>query len=179
MLSFLGLANYSRHHVPDFSDKTAPLRAMVNEQGMRNLNAQLNWTVDAEQCFISLKQDLSLSAELTLPDYSSPFHLDVSSKASSVSAVLYQKKGGGDRGIIMYVSTALDTYERRHAPCEAVASATARLIEKTSRIVLHHPLTVHTSHSLVQLVGSSAFTMTAQRQTRTHCFDTTTYHLDA
>lgn len=168
MLSFLGLANYSRHHVADYADKTGPLRDMVNLKGMKNLNEPLDWKEDAEHSFIQLKQDLSMAADMSLPDYSKPFHLDVSAKARSVSAVLYQKKGVGDRLPIMYVSTSLDTYEKRHAPCEAITSATARLLTKVEHVVLHHPLIVHTSHSMVQLVGSSAFTMTAARQTKTH-----------
>ena len=45
--SFLGLAGYSRHLYPSYGELTAPLRAMVNEQGVRNLTATLIWTTVA------------------------------------------------------------------------------------------------------------------------------------
>ena len=56
MLSFLGLANYSRMHVPDYAELSLPLRSLVNSQGMRNLSARLDWTTESEQAFIALKQ---------------------------------------------------------------------------------------------------------------------------
>lgn len=45
---------------------------------MHNLNAFLNWTQEAEQAFITLKQKFATAAELALPNYTLPFYLDVS-----------------------------------------------------------------------------------------------------
>ncbi|XP_029954398.1 uncharacterized protein LOC115393517 [Salarias fasciatus] len=163
MLSFLGLANFSRYHVPDFVSLTLPLRQMVNEAGMRNLSAPLQWSTDAQHCFIALKQKLSTAADLAIPDYSIPFHLDVSAKASSASAILYQKKGE-NRIVCLYASTALQPYEKRHPTCAAFASALARLVEKTSHVVLKHPLHIHTEHSVMHYVTSKLFSMTSGRQ---------------
>lgn len=100
MLSFLGLIGYSRHFIPDYGEHTSPLRALVNEQGMRNIMAPLNWTTEAEQSFIQLKQLLSQAAALATPDYKLPFYLDVSERAHTVNGVLFQKKGG-ERNILM------------------------------------------------------------------------------
>lgn len=71
------------------------LRAETHNQW--NDSALLTWTTDAEHLFIRLKQQLSGAADLAIPDYGLPFFLDVSEKASSVSGVLFQKKGVGDR----------------------------------------------------------------------------------
>ena len=78
MLSFLGLAGYSRNYVANYSGLTQPLREIVRQIGMRNLLATLDWTQEAEAAFIELKQALASAAKLALPDYSMPFHLDVS-----------------------------------------------------------------------------------------------------
>ncbi|XP_029939577.1 uncharacterized protein LOC115382074 [Salarias fasciatus] len=91
MLSFLGLANFSRYHVPDFVSLTLPLRQMVNEAGMRNLSAPLQWSIDAQHCFTALKQKLSTAADLAIPDYSIPFHLDVSAKVAIVKCKGHSK----------------------------------------------------------------------------------------
>ncbi|XP_061677251.1 uncharacterized protein LOC133501470 [Syngnathoides biaculeatus] len=164
MLAFLGLCNYSRHHVPDFPELTYPLRQMVNDQGMRNLSNILCWTTEADTSFISLKQHLSAAAALAIPDYNRMFYLDASEKVSSLPAALYQKGEGGSRQVCRYASTPLEKYEQRHPICAAFASALALVIQKTPQIVLHHPLTVRTSHSTVQYVTSQAFTMTGGRQ---------------
>ncbi|XP_077411131.1 uncharacterized protein LOC144040639 [Vanacampus margaritifer] len=164
MLSFWGLCNYSRHHVPDFAELTHSLRQLVNEKGMRNMSHVLDWTQNAETSFVLLKQFLSSAAALVVPDYTRMFYLDVSEKSSSVSAVLFQKTVDGNRRVCLYASTPLEKYEQRHHVCAAFSSALARLIQKTSHIVLHHQLTVRTSHSTIQYVTSQAFTMTGGRQ---------------
>ncbi|XP_068173657.1 uncharacterized protein [Antennarius striatus] len=164
MLAFLGLCNYSRHHVVDFSECTHPLRAMVKEVGMRNLSAALAWTPDADAAFSHLKACLASATSLSIPDYNKMFFLDVAEKASSVSAVLFQKGDRGERNVCMYVSTPLDNYEKRQTPCSSFASALARLVQKTAHVVLHHPLTIRTGHSTVQYITSQFFTMTGGRQ---------------
>lgn len=94
MLSFLGLTGYSHHFVQEYGVHTSPLRALINEQGMRNLTSPLKWTTEAEESFIRLKQLLCQAAPLATPDYKLPFHLDVSERAHTVKDVLFQKKGG-------------------------------------------------------------------------------------
>lgn len=77
--------------------RTKPLRDLVKQHGMRDLTAKLNWTTDAEQCFISLKQDLSRAVDLAVPDYNRDFFLDVSETKGVLNGVLFRKKGEADR----------------------------------------------------------------------------------
>ena len=116
MLSFLGLTGYSRSHIPDYANRAAPLRALLAEAGNRNLTAPLLWTAEAEASFTDLKQALAQAAALMAPDYSSPFHLDVSEQNAMLNAVLYQKKGG-DRQVLMYHSSKLDIVESGQTSC--------------------------------------------------------------
>lgn len=163
MLSFLGLCGYSRNCVEDYTGKTSGLRELVKQAGVRQLKAQLDWTKETEDIFISLKQELSTAVELALPKYELPFHLDVSTKTSTASAVLYQMQGGG-RKILLYSSVLLEPIVQRGAPCERFAAATAKLIEKTAHVVLHHSLMIHTSHAVAALVNSSAFSFSNNRK---------------
>ncbi|XP_068999724.1 protein NYNRIN-like isoform X1 [Embiotoca jacksoni] len=165
MLSFLGLVGYSRHYIPNFTGLTQQLRALVREIGMHNLTASLNWTLEAEQAFIRLKQALAKSCDLAIPDYTLPFHLDVSETDSVVNGVLFQKKGG-DRTTLTYLSIMLDPMEKRHPSCTRHAAGVAKLITKCAHIVMGHPLHVLTSHSIVAYVNSQTFTMTSLRQQR-------------
>uniref|UniRef100_A0A669BLY9 ribonuclease H n=1 Tax=Oreochromis niloticus TaxID=8128 RepID=A0A669BLY9_ORENI len=166
MLSFLGLTGYSRQFIPDYAGKTAPLRDLMKTVGARNLKAELPWTPNTEAAFISLKQDLSRAADLATPNYDEPFYLDVSETNSIVNGVLFQKKGGGGRDVLMYVSIKLHPTEARHPTCAQHAAGVARLIQKTAHVVREHPLKILTTHSVVAYVNSQAFSMTPRAQQR-------------
>ncbi|XP_073682678.1 uncharacterized protein [Garra rufa] len=165
MLSFLGLAGFSRHFVPQYVTLTSPLRDMVKQCGMRNLKAQLQWTVEAEEAFQKTKAELAHCSNLCTPDYKLPFRLDVSETITSAHGVLYQKQSG-NRRILLYMSVLLDQVEARQPPCARFAAGLAKIIQKTSHIVMGHTLLILTSHSVVSFVNSSAFTFSALRQRR-------------
>ncbi|KAK1798210.1 hypothetical protein P4O66_000703 [Electrophorus voltai] len=165
MLSFLGLTGYSRHYIPEYVGHTQALRDMAKVQGMRNLNATLEWTGEGETAFIRFKQLLAQAVDLASPDYMRPFFLDVSETAGTVNGVLFHKKGG-ERQILMHVSTQLDNMEKRHPTCTQHAAGVAKAIQKTVHLVMGHPITVLTTHSVIAYVNSQAFTLTVLRQQR-------------
>ncbi|XP_070411319.1 uncharacterized protein [Nothobranchius furzeri] len=164
MLSFLGLTGYSRHFIPNYVGLTAPLRALIAPFGMRQLTARLDWTIPAEEAFIKLKQQLSTASDLATADYKSTFFLDVSGSETHVDGVLFQKKGGGQRQVLMYISVMLDNTEKRHPPCTQHVAGLAKNLQKTAHIVMGYPLKVLTTRSVVAYITSQAFTMTPLRQ---------------
>ncbi|XP_039649881.1 uncharacterized protein LOC120555272 [Perca fluviatilis] len=165
MLSFLGLTGYSKSYVPGYVDLTDPLRAMVRQQGMRNLSSALDWTFEGNEAFIKLKQSLAAAANLACPNYSLPFHLDVSETKQATNGVLFQKKGG-DRVVLNYMSIPFEQIEKRQPACTQHAAGVAKCIQKSSHIVMGHPLIVLTSHSIVSFVNSAMFSLTPTRQRR-------------
>ncbi|XP_037101594.1 uncharacterized protein LOC119119282 [Syngnathus acus] len=165
MLSFLGLCGYSRHYIPCFADKTGVLRALIREQGARNLRACLVWTPEAAEVFVSLVQELASAAALATPDYTLPFHLDVSISGKVVNGALYQKMQHG-RAVLMYCSVPLDNIEQRQPDCSRYAAGLAKVLLKTAHTVMGHPVYVLTDHAVSSFVASAAFTLTPLRQTR-------------
>ncbi|XP_061122261.1 uncharacterized protein LOC133149058 [Syngnathus typhle] len=165
MLSFLGLCGYSRHYIPCFADKTGVLRALIREQGARNLKACLVWTPEATEVFVSLVQELASAATLATPDYTLPFHLDVSISGKVVNGALYQKMQHG-RAVLMYCSVPLDNIEQRQPDCSRYAAGLAKVLLKTAHTVMGHPVYVLTDHAVSSFVASAAFTLTPLRQTR-------------
>nr|XP_021327275.1 uncharacterized protein LOC103908724 [Danio rerio] len=165
MMSFLGLIGYSRQYVPNYSERTATLRALAKEVGMKNSRARLNWTQEAEAVFCGLKADLATAAALQTPNYELPFFLDVSTTASTTNGVLYQKQHQ-QRRVLHYLSAPLDKIEQKQPTCARYAAGLAKLIEKSEHIVMGHPLHVLTSHSVISFITSSAFTFSAQRQNK-------------
>ena len=43
MLAFLGLCNYSRQYLPEFTEQTTAIRQMVTTVGTRHFQAPLEW----------------------------------------------------------------------------------------------------------------------------------------
>ncbi|XP_049328657.1 uncharacterized protein LOC125797840 [Astyanax mexicanus] len=167
MLTFLGLAGYSRQYIPDFVGQTQPLRDMVKSLGMRNLSGVLSWTVEAEQAFIAVKQALATAADLSRPDYSLPFFLDVSETDTLVNGVLFQKKEEG-RAVLMYLSIPLDLIEKRQPQCTRHVAGLTKLVQKTAHLVAGYPLHILTTHGVVAYINSQMFTLTPLRQRRIH-----------
>lgn len=130
---------------------------------MRNLAANIVWTIEAETSFTELKCFLASAAELTTPDYSQSFFLDVSETGHSANGVLFQKKGGV-RKVLMYASVMLDNMEKRHHECTRHVTAIAKLLQKTAHLVMGHTLRVLTTHGVVAYINSQAFTLAPHRQ---------------
>nr|XP_020459297.1 uncharacterized protein LOC109962170 [Monopterus albus] len=132
---------------------------------MRNLGAKLEWTVDAEKAFIDLKAALARATSLAIPDYQTPFFLDVSERPHAMHGVLFQKKGGS-REVLTHVSVILDPIEARQTACSRYAAGLAKILQKTAHIVMCHPLTVLTTHGIMAFITSTAFTLSPVRRNR-------------
>ncbi|XP_032365350.1 uncharacterized protein LOC116680374 [Etheostoma spectabile] len=107
----------------------------------------------------------SEASTLTPPDYTLPFHMDVSEKHGFLNAILFQKKGG-ERHVLMYHSSRLDTVEKGQTTCARYVAALAKAIDKTAHVVMCHPLTIHTSHGVTAFLTSKEFSYSAARQTK-------------
>ncbi len=123
----------------------------------------MTWTPEAIQAFIALKTEMAHAAHLNCADYSLGFFLDVSETGNSAHGVLF-KKQRGTRRVVMYVNVLLDGIEQRQPTCARFVAGMAKIIEKTSHIVMGHQLTVLTTHSVMSFVNSAAFTFSPLRQ---------------
>ena len=108
--SFLGLAEYYRKLVRNFGILAKPLTELLKK------NTLFIWTTSHDQSFQALKQALSSSPVLALPDFSKPFRIETDASASGIDAVLTQEghplaflsKALGHR------SRGLNTYEKEY-----------------------------------------------------------------
>ena len=83
--SFLGLAGYYRKFVRNFGIIAKPLTELLKK------NTLFIWTTSHDQSFQALKQALSSSPVLALPDFSKPFSIEMDASASGIGAVLTQE----------------------------------------------------------------------------------------
>ncbi|XP_056889301.1 uncharacterized protein LOC130526001 [Takifugu flavidus] len=163
MMAFLGLINFSRHFLPDYAGRTAPLRALMKEKGVGNLQSHLEWTPEAQVAFDDIRQLLANAAALNKPNYAAPFFLDVADKQTTAAACLYQLHQG-KRMVLGYYSIILDPIEQKAPPCTRYAAALAKLVQKIDKVVQKHSLINNTSHAVSAFVASSAFNITPGRE---------------
>ncbi|XP_029902678.1 uncharacterized protein LOC115355895 [Myripristis murdjan] len=164
MLTFLGMAGYSRPWICDYALKTAPLRALIKVAGQMNGAAKLSWTEDAEAAFEALKSDMQSAPALGNPNYGKPFHLYVAEKSGYATAVLMQDTPTGKQALAYY-STKLDNIEAGLPPCYQGLAAAAFAFQRASSLTMGHPVILYTSHQLHALVTSPRFVLTQARRT--------------
>ena len=88
VLSFLGLVNYHREYIPDYSAIAAPLYALVKK------GVPFDWTEKHQKCFKDLKQALATAPVLAYPKKDGIFILDTDASNTAIGAELLQVQDG-------------------------------------------------------------------------------------
>ena len=97
---FLGLANYYRRFVPDYSKIAEPLHKLLRK------GATYNWNTACHEAFTELKHRLVTPPVLTYPDFKLPFLLYTDASDFALGAVLSQVQDGKER-VVSYWSRQL------------------------------------------------------------------------
>ena len=82
--SVLGSIGYYQRYVPHYSDLVAPLTEMLKGR------SKFEWSQQAEQCFVKVKELLASKPILQIADFTKPFYLFVDASSIAVGAVLTQ-----------------------------------------------------------------------------------------
>jgi hypothetical protein len=98
---FIGLGNYYRRHVQKFAEVAAPLTSLKEE-----LPFTEQWNSECEVAFRKLKEYLTSSEVLALPDMTLPFFVRTDSSLKAVGGSLHQVQNGEER-VIAYESRKL------------------------------------------------------------------------
>ena len=143
--AFHGLIFYCRAWIPDASLLMQPLYDALKYVPFTLSNEALD-------NFILLKQAISTAPALGLPDYEKLFKLFVSEKNGHATGVLAQEHGGRTRPI-GYYSCRLDPVARGGPSCLRAVFAAQALLDKTSDLVLAHPLLLLAPHDIAAILN--------------------------
>ncbi|KAF4649166.1 hypothetical protein FOZ61_001663, partial [Perkinsus olseni] len=88
--SFLGLADYYRNFVPNFSDVARPIQRLVSEVGSETVPLDTYGGEEQEKSFRALKLRLAALPFLAYPDFDAPFELYTDASDYAIGAVLMQ-----------------------------------------------------------------------------------------
>ncbi|CAL1678277.1 unnamed protein product [Lasius platythorax] len=110
---FLGLADYYRRFIPNFSKIAKPLTDLLKK------NSTFNWQLKQIEAFNILKRSLCSSPILQYPDFTKPFVLTTDASGYAVGGVLTISQGPIGKDLpIAYTSRVLNSAEQNYSTIE-------------------------------------------------------------
>ncbi|MBW0551523.1 hypothetical protein O181_091238 [Austropuccinia psidii MF-1] len=109
--SFLGFAGYYRQHIKDFAAIERPLYKLCDKDTVFEMN------VDRVKAFESLKEALTTSPFLLMPEFILPFKLYTDASGDGLGAALHQVQIINDKpveGPICFISRQIKPAEARY-----------------------------------------------------------------
>ena len=135
---FLGLANYYRRFVKDYSRIAESLHQLT-----RKTSKGFQWTPSCQEAFEELKDRLTTPPIL---DFSQEFILHTDASATALGAVLCQAQNGQER-VISYWSRQLSKPERNYSTIEREALAAVAAIKEFYPYLYGFSFTLVTDHN--------------------------------
>ncbi|RXN39364.1 gag-pol fusion [Labeo rohita] len=126
--SFLGVCNYSRQFIENYSDIARPLTALLKK------DCPFIWTDTQQDAMNELKQHLCTAPCLAYPDPQKEFYLDAGFSSHCLSAGLYQRHDQ-DRRVVAYASKTLLPPECKYSDCEKALLCTVWAIQRFSNYI--------------------------------------------
>ena len=136
---FLGMVNQLAKFVPYMSEKTRPLRELLNK------NANWTWTEVHERSFSDLKRILRSADVLAHYDVNKPVVLSVDSSSYGIGAMLAQKTNSGLKPIA-YASRSLNSAEQRYATIEKESLAVTWSCDHFEQYLVGRWFLIQTDH---------------------------------
>ena len=143
--SFLGIANFNRRFIKNYSKIVQPLTLMTSAK------KKFEWGRDQEDSFQKIKYCISQAPSLRLADWSKEFHIQTDASDISVGAVLYQLGEKGEQFPLAYHSRTLNSTERKWSATEkelfGIISASRKWATYCS-----NPVVFHTDHQPLKFI---------------------------
>ncbi|XP_028550837.1 uncharacterized protein LOC110096704 [Dendrobium catenatum] len=140
--SFIGLANFYRRFIRGFSIIAAPLTECLKDK-------TLQWTIDQERSFKTLKTALTTAPVLAMPDFNKPFHVDTDASSIGVGAVLAQ-----DDKPLEFFSEKLSPARQNWSAYEQEFYAVVRALKQWEHYLLHQDFVLCSDNHALQFINS-------------------------
>ena len=144
---FLGLCNYYRRFIKNFSKIAAPLHQLTHK------NTSFLWTKETEESFERLKTLLCSSPILGYPQSEGQYILDTDASDIGVGGVLSQIQGEETR-VLAYASKKLDVHQTRYSTTRKELLAVITFITQFRHYLLGQKFILRTDHSSLRWLFS-------------------------
>ncbi len=145
--SFLGVCNYSRQFIENYSDIARPLTSLLKK------DEPFVWTKAQDTAMSQLKQCLRSAPCLAYPDPGKEFYLDAGFSDQCLSAGLYQLHDK-DKRVVAYASKTLLPPECKYSHCEKALLCTVWGIQRFSNYIGAQKVIIETCHQPVTFLNS-------------------------
>nr|KYP76053.1 Retrovirus-related Pol polyprotein from transposon 17.6 [Cajanus cajan] len=149
---FLGLAGYYRRFVKGYGVIAKPLTNMLKKDNFR-------WTQDAKLAFQRLKELLSNTPILALPDFSKVFVVEVDASGGGIGAVLMQ-----DHHPIAYISRILNLQQQSLSTYEKELLAVVFAVQRWRHYLLNRHFIVKIDHYSLKYILDQRLTTDFQQK---------------
>ncbi|KAL1246759.1 hypothetical protein QQF64_034307 [Cirrhinus molitorella] len=145
--SFLGVCNYSRQFIENYSDIARPLTSLLKK------DKPFIWTDVQDKAMSELKQRLCSAPCLAYPDPGKEFYLEAGFSNHCLSAGLYQLHDR-DKRVVAYASKTLLSPECKYSDCEKALLCTVWAIQRFSNYIGAQKVIIETCHQPVTFLNS-------------------------
>lgn len=144
--SFLGVAGYYQHYIPNYSDIASPLT-----DALRKTEPQVvRWDEKKEGAFRTLQKALMSRPVLRAPDYERTFIIQCDASNRGLGVVLCQRDDSGQEHPILYVSRKLTTREEAYSASEKECACLVWAVQKLACYVAGSRFIIETDHCPLQ-----------------------------
>ena len=151
--SFLGLANYYRKFVPDFSAIASPLTDLTR----KNMPLKVQWTEACQKSFDTLKARLTSDLVVKLPDLTKPFLLRTDASNTGLGAVLLQEHDNVKHPVA-YASRKLTDTEKKYTTSERECLAIVWGVRKFENYLYGKTFIIECDHQPLAFLGQAKYT---------------------
>ncbi|GBM08849.1 Retrovirus-related Pol polyprotein from transposon 297 [Araneus ventricosus] len=150
--SFLGLASYYRDYIPNFSEIVLPLTDLSKGK-VSNI---LPWSIEAEEAFVKIKDELIRMPTLHTLDISRPFWLYTDASATAIGTCLAQQDDVGKELPIAFFSKKLTLTQMKWSIIEREALCVLEALKKFDTWVFGGKIQAVSDHNPLTYLTNSA-----------------------
>lgn len=147
--AFLGLCNFYRKFIPEYSVHTQPLCELLKK------DKRWNWGQVEQVAFEKIKSLFIQTIELNHPDFSQPYYLQTDSSGIGLAGVLYQMDNQGDVKVLGFHSKLLRGAQLNWTVTEQEFYSIICCLEKFETYLRGAKVIIRTDHKALIFVKNS------------------------
>jgi hypothetical protein len=151
--SFLGLADYYRHFISDFSRIAKPMTEQLKK------GVKFVWDEDSEKAVHTLRGHLTTALVLAQPDNTKPFDVYCDASGTDLGCVLMQ-----DNWVISYASRALRPHEKNYPTHDLELTAVIHALKIWRHYLIGTHCNIYTDRKSLKFIFTQADLNMRQRR---------------
>ena len=152
--SWLGLTNYFRDNIRDYSNVAAPLQDKI-DRGNYQKSHKVKWDDESMKAFEKLKQLVNNAPMLFFIDHTLPIHLYTDASLIGFGAYLCQTRPDGKQIPIGFMSRTFTDVQMRWSVGEREAYGVYEGVKKFDYLLRDMKFTLHTDHENLTFIRDS------------------------